>query len=444
LEKTHVALEAEEITEAVVSQLKPSRHHLPLITHRSSLLFIAGDVSGDIHAARLAREVSRRHPDWTLHALGGVHLREAIGQSPGARLLGDTSRYGVIGFSSAMAILPRVLRLHRRLLRFIGGHRLDAAVLCDWGAFNGRLLPHLQRLGVPVLYYFPPRSWQKHGNGGLGIVPFVDRVATPFEWSARRLCAAGCRAEWVGHPLLETVRPSQPRAVLRREFGVVDDSAATAGAAGQAKLIALLPGSRALELKYIAPRMLRAVELLRAEYSGAHGSLSFVAAVPKGAAARARRWLNAPWLPIVENRATDVLLACDAALVKSGTVTLEAAVAGAPQAVVYDVPPLLRAQWRLTGMSRKVPFVSMPNIILERRAVPELLGDDCRAAPMAHAVRELLGNVALRARMSEDYAAVRRALGAELLQAATDRTATMLEEMLAETREDPPVNERVQ
>jgi lipid-A-disaccharide synthase len=134
----------------------------------------------------------------------------------------------------------------------------------------------------------------------------------------------------------------------------------------------------------------------------------------------------------VEGRATDLLLACDAAIVKSGTVTLEAAVANAPQVVVYDVPPLLRAQWRLTGMGRRVPFVSMPNIILERMAVPELLGDNCRAEPIARALQDILEDDATRARMTDDYAAVRRALGSELPHSATERTATMLEEMLDE------------
>src|SRR3712207_2992435 len=84
-----------------------------------NILFIAGDVSGDINAALLAREVLRRHPRWTLHALGGAQLRKVVATSNGGHLIGDTSGYGVIGFASALAILPKVLRLHRRLLHFI-------------------------------------------------------------------------------------------------------------------------------------------------------------------------------------------------------------------------------------------------------------------------------------------------------------------------------------
>lgn len=412
-----------------------------------SLLFIAGDVSGDIHSARLAREVLSRHPDWTIDALGGLHL-----QAAGANIIGDTSGCGVIGLVSALALLPRVLKLRAKVLSFLQTQSIDAVVLCDWGAFNARLLPELQKRGIPVLYYFPPRSWQKHSNGGLGIAPFVSRVATPFEWSAQRLREAGCNAEWVGHPLLEIVQPSKPIAELRAEFGVQSPDE---------KLIALLPGSRDLELKYIAPH-LNEVACGFAEGRDperwddrTHLLLSnpghdvrsrveprpyrFVAAVPSGTTKRARKYFDSE-ISIVENRAADLLLACDAAIVKSGTATLEAAVANAPQVVVYDGPAVLKWQWKLTGMSKRVPFVAMPNIILGRKCVPELLGDVCRAPHIAVALEWLLEDEAVqecgwgvdevREQMREGYTLVRRALGSELLQTATQRTATILEEML--------------
>src|SRR5690606_35732258 len=95
--------------------------------------------------------------------------------------------------------------------------------LCDWGGFNGRLLNELQKRQLPSLYYFPPRSWQKSGNGGLAIAPLVSRVATPFPWSAKRLQQAGCQAEWVGHPVLEDVRDALPREWLRQGLQIQDD-----------------------------------------------------------------------------------------------------------------------------------------------------------------------------------------------------------------------------
>jgi lipid-A-disaccharide synthase len=119
---------------------------LQLKTHNSkpaTLLFVAGDLSGDVHSAMLARRVLERHPDWKIYALGGPHLREA-----GAHIICDTSGCSVIGLVSSLQLVPRVLKLRRRVLEFLQKERIDAAVLCDWGAFNGRLLPQLQAARV--------------------------------------------------------------------------------------------------------------------------------------------------------------------------------------------------------------------------------------------------------------------------------------------------------
>ncbi len=375
----------------------------------------AGDLSGDIHCAMLVRELLARHPDWQIFALGGPNLA-----SSGAQMLGDTSHLGVIGFASALATLPRTLKLRQIALEWLEREAPDAALLCDWGGFNTRLLPDLGRLRVPVGYYFPPRSWQKRGQGGLQIAPFCERIATPFEWSAKRLIQAGAGAVWVGHPILEIAAKTATREALRAEVGVKN---------GQ-KLIALLPGSRALERKIIAPHVAGAVELLKKQFQAKRVEAKWVVAATPGTSSKLRK-LFGPGVQILENRTFDLLRAADAAIVKSGTSTLEAAVADCPQIVVYDVPAVVRAQVRLTGLRRKVPFVAMPNIILERGAIPELLGDACRAPKIAAALTELLESPAKLDAMHEDYALVRAALGEGLPYTATQRTADLVEEMVS-------------
>jgi lipid-A-disaccharide synthase len=374
------------------------------------LFFSAGDLSGDFHCSLLCRQLQKRHPDWQIHALGGRNLRDS-----GAQILGDTSELGVIGFTSALSILPQTLKLRFRTLDWLEKEKPDLVILCDWGGFNARLLPDLKRLGIPTLYYFPPRSWQKKGDGGLSIAPFCTQIATPFEWSAKRLTDAGGVANWVGHPILETARSGPSRESLRHEFGVPQGE----------RMIALLPGSRALERKVIAPHVAGAVEILCKRLKARY----FVAAT-SGTSEKLRA-IFPPEVQIIENRAFDLLRACDAAIVKSGTSTLEAAVADAPQVVVYDVPALLRAQVRLTGVRRKVPFVAMPNIILERGAVPELLGNDCRAPKIAASLAALLENPENQSQMRANYALVREALGERLPYTATHRTADLVEELVS-------------
>jgi lipid-A-disaccharide synthase len=377
---------------------------------------IAGDVSGDVHTAALARTLLARDPNLTLHALGGRRLREIVSQSPGGQFLADTTNCSAIGIPSAIRIYFHCRRLRDQLLEFVRTHHVDLAVLCDWGGFNGRVLPKLHALGIPILYYFPPRSWQRTGSPGLGIVPYVTRVATPLQWSAERLRNAGARAEWVGHPSLENIRPPGERPALRLKFGIEPNDT----------LVALLPGSRPSEIRVLAPRMATAASIVSAQTR-----VQFIAVVPRELADEARSHLP-PSIQIVSDCADELLLASDAAIVKTGTGTLEAVLAGTPQVAVYDVSVAVRIEWFLLWAWRRIPFIAMPNIILQREAVPELIGPNCQPEKIAQGLIRILKDEARRNKMLRDYTLIHQALGSELLMPPTERTAQIAEEMLSE------------
>src|SRR3954464_10225853 len=131
-----------------------------------SILLIAGDVSGDVHIAALARTLLAKDPNRTLHALGGSRVKEVIAGSPGGQFVGDTTNCSAIGIYSAIRIYFRCRKLGSALQKFIRKHRIDLAILCDWGGFNGRALKALHGMGIPSLYYFPPRSWERKGSPG--------------------------------------------------------------------------------------------------------------------------------------------------------------------------------------------------------------------------------------------------------------------------------------
>ncbi len=383
---------------------------------RPSILLIAGDVSGDVHTAALARALLAQGPDRTLHALGGRRLREIVAKSSGGQFLADTTNCSAIGIPSAVRIYFRCRKLADQLWEFVRTHQIDLVVLCDWGAFNGRVLPRLHALGIPILYYFPPRSWQRAGSSGLGIVPYVTRVATPFQWSAERLQNAGARAEWVGHPALENIREPGERSALRLKFGIQPND----------RLVALLPGSRPSEIRVLTPRMAKAASIV-----GAQPRVQFIAVVPGELADDARSYLPLS-IQIVSDCAQELLLASDAAIVKTGTGTLEAMLAGTPQVTVYDVSAMARIEWCLLWAWRRIPFIAMPNIILQREAVPELIGLNCQPEKIARALVRLLNDEAARDKMLGDYALIRQALGSELATPPTERTAQIVEEMLSE------------
>jgi len=383
---------------------------------RPSILFIAGDVSGDVHTAAVARRLLAHDPNRTLHALGGRRLRKIVAQSPGGQFLADTTNCSAIGLLSTIKIYLHCRRLRDQLWDFVRTHQIDLAVMCDWGAFNGRVLPGLHARGIPTLYFFPPRSWQRTGSRGLGIVPYVTRVATPFQWSAERLQRAGARAEWVGHPSLENILTPGERPALRLKFGIQPND----------MLVALLPGSRPSEIRVLASRMAEAASIVNRQTSA-----QFIAVVPSELAEEARSHLPT-FIRIVSDCANKLLLASDAAIVKTGTGTLEAVLAGTPQVTVYDVSVAGRIEWCLLWAWRWIPFIAMPNIILQREAVAELIGLDCNPKKIADELVRLLKDEAARDKMLRDYALIREALGSELLMPPTERTAQIVEEMLSE------------
>lgn len=385
---------------------------------RRSVLFVVGDLSGDIYTSRLAERLASRRPHLLLHALGGKHLGK-IAQDSGGVWVGDTTNCSAIGISSVVRIYIHARWLQHRLREFVRKQSVDAVVLCDWGGFNCRQLDFFKRTGIPILYYFPPRSWQRCGQTGIQFTRYVNRVATPFAWSASRLTAAGCRADWVGHPLLESIEPRQDREALRKEFHVI----------GEEKLVALLPGSRKSEIRVLGPRLAAVAANL------AHDrAIKFVVPVPQPMEAEVRSVFPSH-IQIVVDRADDVLRACDVAIVKTGSATLEAAVADAPQIAIYDFGWVGRMEWVFLWMWKRIPYVAMPNIILERMVVPELVGLKCRVEAIAAAARTLLDCQKSRKIMRAGYQEVRAHLGQNQFPGATEKTVAILEEMLGEVAE---------
>jgi lipid-A-disaccharide synthase len=388
---------------------------------RRVILFIAGDASGDLYAGRLASHFAKNHPHYVLHALGGEQLREAIRSTKGT-FVGDTTRFRVISYTSialhdALAKLLDVKLLEAKLRRFVRKTSLSAVVLCDWGAFNCRQLGFFKTMGVPVLYYFPPRSWQKRGRSGLDFARLVTRVATPFDWSAQRLAATGCHAEWVGHPVQEPLLGERSRESLRREFEVGPDN----------KLVALFPGSRISEIKVLGPRLAAAARILRLEIGA-----TFLVPVAEHLIDVVRPLFNSHHFRILNGRSRDALRACDAAILKTGSCTLEAATLDAPAATVYDLNWIGRLEWDCLWSRENIPFIALPNIILDREVVPEFIGRKCRPREIATAVTKLLECPATRRQMLSDYAEVRRRIGTGQALSPTERTAQILLEMLGD------------
>lgn len=356
------------------------------------VLIVAAEASADLHAGRALDELRRIHPGVRAFGVGGPRLRAA-----GLEALYPAEDLNVMGIAEVLPKIPRILAILRGLRDAAAERRPRVALLVDSPDFNLRLARHLKALGVKVVYYVSPMIWAWRQGRARKIARLVDRMLCILPFEQRFYEGTGVSARFVGHPFAERPRPEG----VPRYRAALDIPAART-------TVALLPGSRESELRRIFPPMLAAAERIRAR----HPDALFV--VPVASTLRAssvEAYLAAhPALEVrlVPGRADEVVGASDAAIVKSGTATLEAALMERPMVVVYKMSWLTYWVARLLVKIRNFALV---NILTGHAVVPELLQGDASPERMAAEVERLLGDPRARAEQLAGLAEVRRSLG---------------------------------
>jgi lipid-A-disaccharide synthase len=337
---------------------------------------LAGEASGDRLGRGLMVALKARFPAARFVGIGGVGM-----QAAGLESLAAMDRLAVNGFIDPIRRLPDLLRIFRQLLDGFARERPDLFIGVDFNVFNLLLERRLKRRGVPTVHYVSPSvyAWRRGRADRLGRA--ADLLLTLYPFEPAFYAHTPLRAVFVGHPLADEIAPDcgapPQRQAARRSLGLP----------AEAMVIALLPGSRMAEVRLLGHTLLGAAALIAARRPAAR----FVVPCLDG---RIRGWLTDalrawPGLQVTvdEGDARRALIACDAALVKSGTSTLEAMLVGRPMVVCYR---LGRVSYQLARRLVRTEFVALPNILAGRRLVPELLQDAATPAALADALlREL-------------------------------------------------------
>ena len=358
----------------------------------AGILLVAGEASGDLHGATLARALAAQAPGLPLSGMGGPQMAAA-----GVRLLVDVTARAAVGGTEALGSLPALVRAFRRLRAAIRtAPRPAAVVLIDLPEFNLRLARVARRAGVSVVYFMPPQIWAWRAGRLRAMRKRVSLVlaALPFEVALYR--DAKVPVAFVGHPVVDAVAGAPGRDEARHRLGVT----------GPHPVIALLPGSRAQEIDRMLPVMRDAVGRI----AGAEPAARFVLALaPTVARATVERALGTgPRVEVVAGGTSTVLRAADVALVTSGTATLEAALLGTPMVVGYRVSLVTDL---LVGALVRVPWMSLVNVILGRAVVPELYRHRATGEAFAAEALRLLRVAGVRAAQRDAFAEIAAALG---------------------------------
>jgi lipid-A-disaccharide synthase len=372
-----------------------------MIARPAPRIFVsAGEPSGDLHGAGVVLALRARHPDAIIEALGGPRMAAA----------GATIRYPMEGLA-AFGLVEVVTKLgaHLRLLRALRAdfraHRYDLVILIDYPGFHVRVAEAARQAGTKVLYYIAPQLWAWRPGRARRFASAVDRLAVVLPFEQRFFGGLGLRSDYVGHPLVD--RGAWPtRAEARARLGIPDDS----------RVLGIFPGSRQQEVGRLwrpfrdaALRLLGEGRCDRVLVAGTAGG----------------DYPDPGPLTILRADPIPVFAASDAALAKSGTTTLEAALADVPMVVAYKVHPLT---WLMFQRLRTVEWVSLVNLVAEREVVPEMLQADAEAGPLADALRPLLDpRDPITLAQREGLALVRQRLGAP---GATTRVVALADELL--------------
>jgi lipid-A-disaccharide synthase len=371
-------------------------------------MIVAGEASGDLHAARLASELRRRNPGLHIFGCGGAQMAAAA-----CELLVDAREIAVVGLFEVVGHLPLIYRRYRRLVNAMRQRLPKAVVLVDFPDFNLRLACHAHAAGLQVIYFISPQLWAWRTRRVNIIRRCVDRMICIFPFERKFYLDRGIDAAYVGHPLVDSVRPQASREAFVQRLSL--DPAT--------ELIALLPGSRRREVQFHLPTILEAATRIHQE-RGVH----FVIPVASTLSKEEVRSLVPPpqtsYVHVIAGNAYEALAHSRLAIVSSGTATVETALLGTPMVVVYRLSSLTYGLGRRFVRS---PHYAMVNLILEQRVVPELIQADFTAQAVVNWSVKLLDDDEERRRMCGALAQVRERLGPP---GAISRAADLVEETL--------------
>lgn len=356
-------------------------------------VLIAGEASGDLHASHLIDNIKANDPEAEFRFLGGDLMAKAAGREPELHY----DRMNVMGFSEVLRKLPQIaanMKLAKRLLR---EYRPDALVLIDYPGFNLAMAKYAKKLGIPVHYFISPKVWAWKKYRVRTIRRCVDRMYSilPFEVPFYREC--GYEVTYVGNPSVQEVEGYMGHLPPKKHF------MERQGLDDERPIIALLPGSRKGEIRNNLPLMIEAAK----RYPDFQYVVGAAPAVPEKFY---REIAQDPGLKVVFGCTPTLLKYSQAAVVTSGTATLETALIGTPQVVVYRANGMA-ISYRIMERLLHVKYVSLPNLIVGHSIVPELLVHKCTADSISRELSPLLQASPKRDKQIQGYRNMQRRLG---------------------------------
>jgi lipid-A-disaccharide synthase len=355
-------------------------------------MIVAGEASGDLHAANFVKAAKAMRPELRFYGIGGPRMRAV-----GVETVHDASELAVVGLIEPLLQYRRLSAVLRHMQELVCRDRPDLLVLTDYPGFNLRLAKAAKACGVKVLFYVSPQVWAWRQGRVKGIGEVVDMMAVIFPFETRFYEEHGVPVRYVGHPLVDEVKASVSRDEAVARFGLDPDK----------RTVGLFPGSRRGEIKHLLPIILESAKLIKQT----HPTTQFILPV----ASSLNREVLQPCLDavdveviLVDGQSYDVAQTCDAIITASGTATLEIAMLGVPMAITYKVAWLTYA---IVSRMLKIDYIGLANIVAGEEVAKEFVQNQARPKAIAAEIGHILDDPDYAAAMKTKLAQVREKLG---------------------------------
>lgn len=367
------------------------------------IMIIAGEASGDLHGSALVNALRERQPDVEMFGVGGDRMQRA-----GMELIYHVEDLAFMGFSEVVKHLGEIRRKFYHLLDVVKDRQPDILVLVDYPGFNLRFGKKVKQLGVPVFYFIAPQVWAWHQSRAKTMATFVDRMAVLFEFEVDFFQKYGLETHFVGHPLLDSLNVKLSRDEFYQKYDLPFG----------APVLALFAGSRKQEIDTLLPPLLQTAQQLKAHHPDVQIAVSRAATIPPSYI-----------LPYLDGAQDTIALVDDtyelikyaqAAIVKSGTSTLETAIFETPFLIVYKVSPL---SYAIGKRVVKIPFIGLANIVAGEQVAKEFIQNDVTAESLLPEVERCMFDETYRQEKVQKMRNIKKRLGEP---GAAEKTAELI------------------
>lgn len=374
------------------------------------LCISAGEDSGDIHGSNLVKEILKISPQTQFWGMGGENLKKS-----GVRIEFNNKEISVVGVSEVISKLTRILKTLKDFSKLLQEDKPDALIVIDFPDFHFKLIERAKKLSIPVIYYITPQVWAWRKGRIKFLKEYVDLALNILPFEEQFLRTEGINSFYVGHPLLD----------IKREIVQKEDFLKKIKIEPSKKIVAMLPGSRDSEVKSHLKTLVKTSTLLNLK----RNDIFFI--TPKAGQVSDKIWkIKTPENYIfLENSYYETISYCDIALVASGTASLECALSGVPSIVFYSLNPIT---YYFGKKLVKLPFVSLPNIILNKEVFKEVIQKEFTAENCAGLIEEKLNHLYEE---KENFLSIKKEITARLgSSGASQKAAQKIIDFLKEIR----------